>query len=67
MPSDRPTEEEANLFAMLLLMPEKFVAEDVKNGIDLGNDEYINRLAKKYQVTKTMAALRIAYYFRHKN
>lgn len=61
-------EREANLFAMLLLMPKKFIKEDLDNSkIDLGDDEWLKGMAKKYGVTKTAMTVRIAYYFKHKN
>ncbi|MES2382342.1 MAG: ImmA/IrrE family metallo-endopeptidase [Bacteroidota bacterium] len=67
MKVDKNIESEANLFAMLLLMPKKFISEDLDRGFDLGSDEDINRLSKKYGVSKTALAIRIAYFIKYKN
>ncbi|MDB5199165.1 MAG: IrrE N-terminal-like domain [Chitinophagaceae bacterium] len=58
-------EKEANLFAMLLLMPSKFIKEDLKDGITIADDKRIKELAKKYDVSITAMALRISYFFKH--
>lgn len=54
-------EEEANQFAMALLMPEDFVREEVRKmgGLDLCNDKAIKRLADKFQVPMGMMAFRL--------
>ncbi len=54
-------DREANYFAMCLLMPEKFVREDIKamGGIDLTEDKPIRALAQKYQVSIAMMTLRL--------
>jgi Zn-dependent peptidase ImmA (M78 family) len=51
-------ENEANAFALYLLMPDKFISEDFKNGFDLTDDTRIKEVAKKYQVTITMVFAR---------
>lgn len=58
-------EKEANIFAMLLLMPSQFIKEDMKSGIDLGSDTALDELAKKYDVPKIAIAARIGYYMKH--
>ena len=58
-------EREANLFAMLLLMPEKHLREDLKEvgEIDLlgslESDVKIAKLAEKYKVTSVMMTMRL--------
>lgn len=59
-------ESEANLFAILLLIPEKFIREDLANGIDLTDDKAIKELCKKYDVslvtmTKRISLLNLKY------
>ena len=58
MAYDNLMEKEANLFAMELLMPEKFLREDVgPDGIDIFDDAAINQLARRYKVpTAAMTA-----------
>lgn len=56
----RELEREANVFALLLLIPQKFIMEDIKKGIDLGSDEALKALAKKYGVSITAMAARIS-------
>ena len=55
-------EQEANYFAMCLLMPEQFVRVDITamGGIDLTEDRQIRDLAKRYQVSVAMMTLRLA-------
>ena len=67
MRKDKILEDEASLFAMLLLMPKQHIENDLANGLDLGSDEDMKRLAKKYGVPLTALAYRIAYYHKHKN
>lgn len=59
-------EREASLFAMLLLMPEQFFKEDMKQSVDLADDKAINELAKKYQVSTTLVCARIAHFSKYK-
>lgn len=61
----KETEREAHLFAMLLLMPKKFIKEDLEKGVDLGSDNDLKVLAKKYGVSSTAMAVRISYYLKH--
>jgi len=54
-------EQEANAFAAAILMPEKFVIEEVqKNNYDLYEDDCISELAKKFKVSTTAMTYRIA-------
>ena len=62
---DWEAEKEASTFAMLLLMPTKFVNEDMKNGMDLTDDYKLKEMAKKYSVSLTTVAMRIAYFIKH--
>ena len=54
-------EDEATQFAMELLMPVDFVRAEVAKmkGRDIGNDEPIRELAKKFQVPMSIMAIRI--------
>jgi len=60
MKQDKDLEREANVFALMLLMPQKMIMADIKAGIDLGSDDDFKALAKKYGVSKTALAARIA-------
>lgn len=54
-------EVEANAFAMELLMPEKFLRDDIgPEGVDLFDDVAVEKLAKKYRVPKSAMAARLA-------
>lgn len=61
MNNDINPEQEANLFAMELLMPERFVRDEVNKlgGIDLADDEAMKGIAKKFRVNITLMAVRI--------
>ena len=55
-------EREANYFAMCLLMPEKFVREEIAKmggSIDLADDKQIRILANKFQVSIAMMTVRL--------
>jgi Zn-dependent peptidase ImmA (M78 family) len=54
-------EDEANQFAMELLMPVDFVRAEVAHmkGRDIGDDTTIKELAKKFQVPASIMAIRI--------
>lgn len=56
-------EKEANLFAAELLMPAKFISEDLAmvEALDLFDDEYLRNLADKYQVSTQALTFRLAY------
>ena len=56
-------EKEANLFAAELLMPAKFISKDLAEieAFDLFDDEYLNKLADKYQVSTQALTFRLAY------
>jgi Zn-dependent peptidase ImmA (M78 family) len=51
-------EEEANTFAVLLLMPEHLLLPELKKGLDLGSDDQLKEICKKFQVTPTAFAYR---------
>lgn len=59
-------EEEANVFAMLLLVPKQCLSEDLKNGIELTDNKELERLAKKYDVPLTMMAVRVSLFINKK-
>lgn len=63
---DKQLEDEANLFACLLLMPKKFIEEDMKKGYDLGDNKAMLALAKKYDVPLSALVFRITYYMKNK-
>lgn len=52
-------EREANIFACCLLMPKALIEEDMKKGFDLGNDDMVAKLAKKYDVPLNALVFRI--------
>lgn len=58
-------EDEATLFACLLLMPLEFIKEDVEKGIDLGDDRQIKALAKKYDVSIAALSFRISHFLKY--
>jgi Zn-dependent peptidase ImmA (M78 family) len=57
--SNEVMDREATEFAMELLMPSAWVLDDLKRGMDIGDDKQIEKLAKKYRVSTTMMCLRI--------
>lgn len=58
MIDDIQMDEEANAFAMELLMPEEWVRRDAK-GIDLLDTLAVEKLAKMYQVSVPLMSFRI--------
>lgn len=61
MVNDKNLEDEANYFAMCLLMPGDLVKREVKNiKLDLTSDEPLKTLAKTFDVSMTAMALRLA-------
>ena len=54
-------EEEANYFAVELLMPRRWLIEDVRamGGVDLTKDTQVASLARKYCVSISMMAVRL--------
>lgn len=58
-------EKEATIFAMLLLMPSKFIKEDFKDGMDINDDARLKMLCKKYEVSLTAMCMRIAWFKEH--
>lgn len=57
----RTMDEEANEFAMELLMPEVWLRRDIKalGGIDIEDEPAVNKLAKRYRVSPNVMVLRI--------
>lgn len=60
-PEQEQREREANQFAMCLLMPEELVRKELKRmgGIDLADPNATKDLARRFQVSETMMAMRI--------
>jgi Zn-dependent peptidase ImmA (M78 family) len=56
-------EQEANLFAAELLMPESFLEEDIQSidVVDLEDEEVIANLARRYQVSTQAMTVRLTY------
>lgn len=57
-----PVEDiEANYFAMCLLMPERFVRDEIRKigGIDIADDRAIRKLARIFAVPETAMAIRL--------
>lgn len=54
-------EEEANLFAAMLLIPEKFIRKDLERikTIDYEDDSLISELAEEYQVSKQLMTIQL--------
>jgi len=54
-------EAEANLFAIMLLIPEEFIMRDLEGikAIDYEDDTQISKLAEKYQVSKQLMTIRL--------
>lgn len=59
--SDREMQEEANAFAMELLMPTDWLRADLAKmgGVDIENGAAVERLAKRYRVSNSIMAIRI--------
>ncbi len=62
---EKKMEDEASIFACLLLMPKKFIHEDLKKGLDLGDDEAFKKLCKKYEVSAAQLAFRLHLMWKH--
>lgn len=61
MSSSKWMEDEANYFAMCLLMPEHLMREEVKKVVfDYGNDDAIKSLAKTFGVSTTAMTVRLS-------
>ncbi len=58
---DPVEENEANYFAMCLLMPEEFVRAEVRKmgGFDIEDDRAMSALASKFGVSVTLMTLRL--------
>lgn len=54
-------EAEANIFAVELLLPERFVRAEIQrlSGIDVDDEKTVKTLAKKFGVSPTLMAMRI--------
>jgi Zn-dependent peptidase ImmA (M78 family) len=59
MANNPQMEHEANIFAMELLMPFDFVVKDIQ-GLDLTDDQEIDKMANRYRVPRGVIAMRIA-------
>lgn len=59
-------EAEANAFAMELLMPEEWLCADIvaMGGIDIEDEAGIQKLAKRYRVSKQVMTVRIGQLLR---
>lgn len=57
----RKQDKEANLFAMALLMPEKFMRQDISSvrTEGTGMEELVDTLARKYKVSNEVMTLRL--------
>ena len=62
VPTSDIEEREANLFAMELLMPRAFLLADIEKmgGVDIEDDAAMMKLAKRYKVSVTVMAIRLA-------
>ena len=60
MAINKQMEQEAHLFACLLLMPKELLEKELEKPIDLGSDKDINNLAKLFQVPLTALVYRIS-------
>jgi Zn-dependent peptidase ImmA (M78 family) len=60
---DSEEEKEANLFAAELLMPAKFISKDLTDieAFDLFDDDYLEKLADTYQVSRQALTFRLSY------
>ncbi len=60
-----PSEVEANLFAAELLMPRRFLENDIdpEQGVDVEDNEIISDLAERYQVSPQAMSIRLANVF----
>lgn len=58
---EQDREEEANYFAMCLLMPRDLVVEEVRKlgGVDLADDRKMGELAARFGVSISLMATRI--------
>lgn len=56
---NRWMEDEANVFALCLLMPRDMIIEDLKEPIDLTDDSRIKAICKKYDVSVAMLIARM--------
>lgn len=55
-----PKEIEANRFAAALLMPEHLLRRDAESSTALDDDELIQELARRYEVSKTAMSIRLS-------
>lgn len=56
---DRDVEREANIFAFCILMPREMILKDLEQPIDLGSDDWVKMMCKKYHVTPTALMFRL--------
>lgn len=53
-------EQEANYFALCLLMPEEFIAEYLsQHHVDMADDKAVTQMARAFQVPASVMALRL--------
>lgn len=58
-------DDAANVFALYLLMPETFWAQDMARGLDLSGDETTSELARRYRVPISTIGVRYALWKEH--
>lgn len=59
--NNKDMEDEANVFAMEMLMPTKFLIKEIRaiGGVSIDDDEKMDRLARKFKVQQQILAVRI--------
>jgi Zn-dependent peptidase ImmA (M78 family) len=50
---------EANVFAVYLLMPAALFDPGVRDGLDLADDDWVDRMARKFRVPKAAVIFRL--------
>lgn len=53
-------EQEANVFALMLLIPSQFLIPELEKGLNLADDTDFDNLCKKFDVTSTMMLARLS-------
>ena len=56
----RPIEDEANYFALMILMPTQLLRNELKKPIDLCGNDLVKTLAKKFDVPENAVVQRLA-------
>jgi Zn-dependent peptidase ImmA (M78 family) len=57
--TNKTLEDEANIFACLILMPKVSIAKDLESGVNLEDDTWIKMMCKKYDVPMTALVFRL--------